>query len=451
MVGVIALLTTSIFVAWLFARDSKLRPMSSPGVWIPFTWFVILGTRPLSSWIGYAEDVDSADSFMEGNPLDRNTLIVLMLLGVVVLLRRRTQWGSVLRANFWFTAFFVYCAISVVWSDYPFVSFKRWVREFGNVIMILIILAEADPGKATRALLARFAYLVIPFSAVVSLYFPSIGTYYSSDISSMAYSGVTQHKNMLGSIMFISGLYLAWELLYLRRDREGRWSEFLVLAALFSMAMSLMVVSQSSTSLICLMLGVAVLLLMKLSCIKRHARHLGFYGVLAAVLLLALVSSQGIVETITGAVGRDLTFTGRTELWADVLREPVNPLLGTGYQSFWLGARADDLWERYLFHPRQSHNGYLETYLNGGLLGLFLLLGVILSIGMRLKKGLEAGNSFAILLFTFWIAALFYNFTESRFAGPNLIWIMLSLAALYRPPQWEPPELPGYRRSPFNS
>lgn len=430
MLGMLALLACFAFVTWLFARDQRVRPMPSPESWLPLAWFVIVGTRPLSAWFSVQEE-DSADAFLEGSPLDRYSLMALILVASLVLLRKRPQWFAVLRGNLWFMAFIAYCAVSVIWSDYPFVSFKRWVREFGNVVMILVILTQDDPGKTTRALLARFAYLVIPLSAVLILYFPALGTYYS-DLEGVSYCGVANYKNMLGSIMFISGVYLAWELLYVPDGKDTRASDLAPLAALWGMAVWLLVISSSSTALVCLAVGAAVLLLMKLSVAQKQVRHLGIYTLLGVLITAGFFSLQGTLEMMTGAVGRDLTFTGRTELWADVLREPINPLLGTGYQSFWLGARADDLWERYLFHPRQSHNGYLETYLNGGVLGLILLLMVIASIAARLKRELLAGNRFAVLLFSFWVAALFYNFTESRFAGPNLIWIILSLAALYQ-------------------
>uniref|UniRef100_C6E3Z2 O-antigen polymerase n=1 Tax=Geobacter sp. (strain M21) TaxID=443144 RepID=C6E3Z2_GEOSM len=436
MLGMLALLACLTLVAWLFIRDNRVRPMPSPESWLTLAWFFIVGTRPLSAWFSIPEE-DSSDAFLEGSPLDRYSLLVLILCGCLVLLHKRPQWRNVLRSNLWFTGFIAYCAISVIWSDYPFVSFKRWVREFGNLVMVVLILTQDDPAKTCRALLARFAYLVIPLSAVLISYFPSLGTYYSSDLAGIAYCGVAIHKNMLGSIMFISAVYLAWELIYVPDARETKAWDLTLLAALWLMAVWLMLVASSSTALICLALGSAMLLMLKLSFARKQVRHLGVYSLLGASLLVTLFSLQGAVEMITGAVGRDLTFTGRTELWADVLREPINPLVGTGYQSFWLGARADDLWERYLFHPRQSHNGYLETYLNGGLLGLFLLLAVIASIGKRLKGGLLSGNNFAVLLFSFWVAGLFYNFTEARFVGPNLIWIMLSLAALYQPEKGE--------------
>lgn len=197
----------------------------------------------------------------------------------------------------------------------------------------------------------------------------------------------------------------------------------------------LLILAHSSTSLICLILGLSILFVMKVSFMKKQTKYLGTYFLVVAPIVVVLFSVHGILESIAGMVGKDLTMTGRTDLWVDVLNEPINPLLGTGYQSFWLGSRVDYLWDRYLFHPRQAHNGYIETYLNGGLLGLGLLVTMIMSIGNVLKKGLSEDNSLGILLFAFWVTALFYNCTEARFSGSNLLWIILCLSALYRPPK----------------
>jgi exopolysaccharide production protein ExoQ len=223
------------------------------------------------------------------------------------------------------------------------------------------------------------------------------------------------------------------------REGKGRKpgvTDLIVLILLLLMAAWLLILAQSSTALICLILGVSILFAMKVSFIKRQARYLGTYLLVAVPLVVVMFSVHGILESIAGMVGKDLTMTGRTELWADVLSEPINRLLGTGYQSFWLGSRVDYLWGRYLFHPRQAHNGYIETYLNGGLLGLGLLVTLIMSIGNVLKKELNGDNSLGILLFAFWVTALFYNCTEARFSGPNLLWIILGLAALYHPSKY---------------
>ena len=78
------------------------------------------------------------------------------------------------------------------------------------------------------------------------------------------------------------------------------------------------------------------------------------------------------------ASGRDATLTGRTGIWQTVLNEPNNPLLGTGYASFWLGDRLQRIWALYPRTPLlQAHNGYFEVYLNLGMVGVALLGGVL--------------------------------------------------------------------------
>ena len=70
--------------------------------------------------------------------------------------------------------------------------------------------------------------------------------------------------------------------------------------------------------------------------------------------------------------------TGRTGIWQTVLNEPNNPLLGTGYASFWLGERLQRIWALYPRTPLlQAHNGYIEVYLNLGMVGVALLGGVL--------------------------------------------------------------------------
>jgi O-antigen ligase len=109
---------------------------------------------------------------------------------------------------------------------------------------------------------------------------------------------------------------------------------------------------------------------------------------------------------------------------------PINPLLGAGYQSFWLGRHTERLWEVYTFKPIQAHNGYLETYLNGGLAGLTLLLGMFLATGRRLGSEMLSGSAFATLRFNFFIVVLVYNWTEAMFSILSPLWLLLLLAAM---------------------
>ena len=72
-------------------------------------------------------------------------------------------------------AFIVYCLLSILWSDFPFVSFKRWIKVLGHPIMVLVIFTEPDPKEALVRLMKRCAYIVLPVSILWMKYYPNLG------------------------------------------------------------------------------------------------------------------------------------------------------------------------------------------------------------------------------------------------------------------------------------
>lgn len=435
MLSQLALFGNILLVAWLLARDRKLYPMPSKASWLTLLWILIIGSRYISAWFGVDTELDSPDDLLEGSLLDRNIFLLLIICGAVTLFFHRPVWGAILKSNRWFLAFFVYCGISIMWSDYPFVSLKRYTKEIGNVIMALIILTEKDPVQAIRAIFARYVHLVIPFSIVLIYCFPSIGTYYDASLL-LSYCGVATNKNKLGVITFVSGLFLVWELIHIggADGKKPDWPKLYSCCALLLMVVWLTYIAHSATALVCIIVGTGMLFLMKFPFFVRNVGYLGIYSLMLAVsMILLLYSFPNIIDAVPEMMGRDKTLTGRTDLWIDLLREPINPILGTGYQSFWLGTRTDDLWDKYLFHPTQAHNGYLETYLNGGLVGVGLLLAMIVATASKLKKVLLLEKSFGILLIVFILTAVLYNCTEAMISRLSLLWFVICIAALYSP------------------
>jgi exopolysaccharide production protein ExoQ len=133
-------------------------------------------------------------------------------------------------------------------------------------------------------------------------------------------------------------------------------------------------------------------------------------------------------------LGRDMTLTGRTEIWQRVLNEDINPLLGEGFYSFWLGNRTDKLSESFAYPLNEAHNGYLETYLNSGLIGLFLLLALLASSAKRIQKKLRERSDHAALALAFLISIVIYNVTESAFDRLDIVWFALLLFIMEYPP-----------------
>jgi exopolysaccharide production protein ExoQ len=130
-------------------------------------------------------------------------------------------------------------------------------------------------------------------------------------------------------------------------------------------------------------------------------------------------------------LGRDPSLTGRSDIWESVLRENTNPLIGVGYYSFWTGDRLTRVSEGYYYVLNEAHNSYLETYLDGGFIGVFILamlLGSNLLRHMkRLQEGeLDGGHAFGIAI---GMVAAIYGCTESIFSRLDLIWFVLLLTA----------------------
>jgi O-antigen ligase len=459
--------------------------MTSGPLWIALIWIVIIGSRPVSFWFGGGIQIEKPEDYLDGSPLDRNIFILLILAGLIVLWRRRIEWDRIFASNRWLFIFFLYCGISVLWSDFPFVSFKRWFKDSGNVIMLLIIVTDQNPVQATKAVLARYTYVVVPLSLLFIKYFPEYGRYYIPWTWEPAFCGITTNKNELGCAIFIGGLFLVWELIYMRSliiepatstpsvrepstsilgnrsvrapRRHSVWpkvadvlieaemhttgsrnmdkKDLLGRAILLVLALWLIIQVGSSTAQACLVLGTCVLLVMQFPFAQRQVRYLGSYTAVLIFLILILYTTPSILESFVQLMGRDMTLTGRTDVWTDLLSIPIDPVVGTGYQSFWLGPYAVQMWEKYTFHPNQAHNGYLETYLHGGLVGVCLLIAMIISAGSKLKTEVVHGDGYGIFRLTLLGIAMFYNWTEAFFNKLSPVWIIVLLAALSYPRQ----------------
>jgi exopolysaccharide production protein ExoQ len=406
--------------------------MTSRALWVALLWTVLIGTRSVSAWFGMGTQMETVEAYLEGSALDRNIALILIITGFLVLLLRRPNWRTIFASNVWFFTFFLYCGISIIWSDYPFVAWKRWIKDTGNIVMVLIVLTENDPVRAVKAVLARYVYLVIPLSVLFVKYFPELGRYYNRWTWEVVYCGITTNKNELGVALFVSGLFLAWDFIDTQtaKPSSGNKADLLGRLILGLMILWLQNQARSATAFACLVLGVFLLLFTRLPSVRKQVKHLGAYSLVIGLMVLLLYSIPGILEAFTGMLGRNPTLTGRTDLWAVLLRASTDPVLGTGYKSFWLGSTAAHVWEQFSFHPIQAHNGYLETYLNGGLVGLGLLLGMIISGGGKLKQQVEAGSSFAVFRLSSMMVALFYNWTEALFDQFSLVWIILLVAVL---------------------
>jgi len=428
----IALLACGLLIGWLLFQDAKAAPGSSRALWLVIAWVFILCTRPVSAWLGQDRDIEAAEDYIEGSAIDRNVFLFLLIAGLFVLWRRRVDWSAFAARNRWLFCFYLFFGVSMIWSDYSFVCFKRWIKDLGNVVMVLIVLTDPDGMAAVRKVFTRTASLVLPLSVLFIKYYPDLGRAYDRWTGKAFYQGATVGKNMLGGTVAILTLFLVWDVLQMRKGAaQTRWKAgFFVSVLLLGMAVWLLVMADSATSVACSVLGTAGLVMLSIPFVQRRAKHLLAYSVIFAITLLIATTLVDVTGGALGMLGRDSSLTGRTDIWKAVLAEKSNPILGTGFYSFWLGSRVDRLWDQYSFRLNQAHNGYLEIYLNGGIIGVGLLLAILVSAGRNINRRLANDTDWQSLRLIIWLIVIIYNWTEASFCRLNVLWFALLLVVV---------------------
>jgi exopolysaccharide production protein ExoQ len=427
----LATVVYSLGILGLFLLNRDKKDRTSAALWIPVLWLLLAGSRNVGEWMQLGQPVGDDSAYLEGNPVDRNVLSVLLALGLIALFQRRQRVGRLMRGNAPILLFFAYCGVSFVWSDHPDVSFKRWIRAVGDLVMVLIVLTDRDWMSALKRLLARVGYLLLPLSILFILYYPYIGRAYGRWDGKMVWTGVATGKNTLGMVCMVFGLAALWRVLdaYGEEKKARKYGPLIANAVIIAMGIFLLWKANSVTSIACFALGGAVMILIRRRAVVR--RPLLVHALVAVVVAGAFcVLFLGIGSGLLQNVGRDATLTGRTDIWQLAISLSGNPLVGTGYESFWLGSRLEAVRRIYPNHVNQVHNGYLEIFLNLGWIGVILLAVVIVTGYRRIVDAVHRQYAAADLMLAFFVVGIVYNFTEGGFKMMYPVWIFFLLATM---------------------
>lgn len=399
---------------------------------MPFAWVFFAASRFPSRWIAGGQSAATIETMTDGSPPDRLVFAALIGLAILILSRRRVDVAGWLRTNPWVFVLFLYAALSVIWSDHPSVAFKRLLKSFGNVLMVVLILTEDNPRNALGWIMRRLAYIILPLSVLYIKYFPDLGRTYH--MGEPLYNGVTNQKNELGQTCMLLSLYFAWATLYLPKGRTKPFQRpgVIVYAAVVPMLAWLLYMSDSATSQIGVLLGMGLLVVAKANVLRGRMRTLvGAVGV-GSLLLAFLISVMDVHILVIQAAGRDTSLTTRVPMWFTLLSMPDDTLLGAGFHSYWLEPRASRLYT--MFAVSNAHNGYLDVYLNLGIIGLAILAAVMVAGLGRLRSEHHSTYAFNVFRIVCVVVIAVYNWTESAFLfGVSDIWMLFLIGVVSRP------------------
>lgn len=291
----------------------------------------------------------------------------------------------------------VVVGLSVLWSTAPDLTVRRVVAVYATTLAGVVMASRFRWSELAEVFATAFAILTV-VAFLMALAVPSIGVMH--ELFPGAWRGLWADKNALGGIMTLGFAVLAAAAM-LNPDRAKIWWPFAALAVL------LVIMSTSKTSLVSVMMAVAGLMFVAL---VRRGPAIGVATSWLAVLALVMVMSVAIFasDVLFKALGKDATLTGRTEIWAAAIHQiEKRPWTGYGYGAVW-----DDTsrWgplpkivKEAGWKPHHSHNSWIEQWLGIGLFGLaawgllFLQTFVLAVVAVFRDKGAYLALPFLIV------------------------------------------------------
>lgn len=294
--------------------------------------------------------------------------------------------------------FATFACLSFIWSKVPNLSLYSSL-EYTSSILVSIIIARIVRTKAflhgfclgtTAVLIASIAsgrYGIDPFSGNYSLV------------------GLFGSKNQVGLFAEL-GIFLSMLSFLYRQSITARLFYCLIPLGVSAIALYL---SKSAASVLSLFMVFAMIGAVYV--ITRLPRAYRTFACVITVIWFTAVIVAGIVldwqQAVFGAFGKDSTMTGRTVLWEKGMQSGWHaPIVGHGYSAFWVQGNplAEQLWYQFEITGRSGfhfHNMFVETFVELGLVGVFLisllyLQNLFKSFSLTLKHGLETEYLFAL-------------------------------------------------------
>ena len=280
----------------------------------------------------------------------------------------------------------------------------------------------------------RMVAVVLGIGALLSLFYavavPSVGKHIGGEFDG-AWKGIYAQKNNFSTTMTMT-MMVFFVMGLVNRDRQEK--RLARGGLFFSVAMILLSTSKSGLIIFITMSIVVVL--------SRVFRWKGRRSILVldvgGMFLLALGAVLSVTwQTIVIGLGKDPTLSARTYIWSGSIDKIMaQPLLGYGRAAFWV-PDSRPAWEVGAlaskgFVPAHAHNGFIDAALEIGLLGLgLLLLGLLVTYGMALRRAYNSQEPEDLWPFTFLTLMVMSNMTETvLITRTSPYWVMYMVVFL---------------------
>ena len=316
-------------------------------------------------------------------------------------------------------------ALSYLWTIDP-AQTQYQVRQQVSLCLGVVVAVGLLPLEETFRWFLRGVKLLLLISLFATIF--DSGTRVSIEFGSVlsAWEAWFPSKNNLGRFLAFAIGCILWL-------DKGFWSRVFWC----SIALGLAVGANSATAV------AAIFLLAGFSFWINRYRKLGdeLTGVFAVVSvfvgLIGIIAGFAALAIIVDALGRDLTFTGRTDIWDGLLPFIEDRLwYGYGHDALWTGQTTESrtLARTVGFAPAHAHNSVLNTLAGIGVPGLILYFALFISTLTAALRHLRR-SAIAAWALAFCMLVLVFGSVESVFVAdwlPVLVMARLAMAKLTR-------------------
>ena len=334
----------------------RTRLPAEPVAYALSIFILLMATQP---WVVIQFEQSQADS-----GLARAMFLPAYAAGLALALQRPGRVALGLLREPFLVALMMVAAASVFWSVAPDQTGRRVFALAFTTLCGVAIGARFRWSQLVEITAMAFAAMAL-LSLVVAVAVPSVGR--MTDLFPGAWRGLWVEKNTFGGLMAFAGLNFAAAALFQPRRALFWW-------AMTALAILMLGLSTSKTSLVALLLGGSAL------AFTLMVRRGGAMAVLTTWLAVVAVAAVAAVialqpDLFLGLLGKDATLTGRTKIWAAIWRLiQQRPLLGYGYGAVWSDETGwgplQWIVKQAGFTPQHAHNSWLEQWLGLGLVGL---------------------------------------------------------------------------------
>ena len=336
-------------------------------IFIFFIFFSFFGTQlPFQERTTEIEDIGTSNVF------NQFVYVIVFLGAIITLWSRRDRFIRLVKEEKFLSLLLFWCLISIFWSEFRYVSFKRVFQLITDFMACGSILLFAKEEAQILKIIKYIVYFFLVTNLVAILVIPA-----ALDPVHGSFRGITSQKNQLGQESLLCLI-----LLFIIISQEANPKRKIATYIMIFLALFLLIGSLSTTAIMNLsIIAICVAITNFNSALKKLG--IGNFFILSFLLLgficglSVLLISPKTFSIIPEFFGKDLTFSGRVDLWKLVFEE-INQhfLFGTGYQGFWVvdNPKTLALYNSLFWIPFQAHNGYIDILNELGVIGFLIFI-----------------------------------------------------------------------------